>query len=229
MQDGTAKRRQPAAWRSGITLAVLAAICTALVAATWRLTAPRIEANEKAYLTQSLRPALANVFYDNELDESTLVIPAPHDLPGTSDAVIYRLYAENRPVAAVFVVSARDGYSGPIRLLIGIEHSGKVTGVQVLEHRETPGLGDRIESSKSDWLQQLAGTSLEEPPLNRWAIRRDGGDFDQLTGASVTPRAVVRAVKETLVYFAANRDTVFAARGDDNAAVNEEQAPETEE
>lgn len=229
MTDATGKRGQPAAWRSGVTLAVLAAICTALVATTWRLTAPRIEANEKAYLTQSLRPALANVFYDNELEESTLVIPAPHDLPGSNDAVIYRLYAENRPVAAVFVVSARDGYSGPIRLLIGIEHSGQVTGVQVLEHRETPGLGDRIETSKSDWLLQFAGASLEKPPLNRWAIRRDGGDFDQLTGASVTPRAVVRAVKETLVYFAANRDSVFAASTDDDAAVKDEQATDSQE
>lgn len=229
MPDDTRKRRQPAAWRSGVTLALLAAICTALVAITWRLTAPRIEANQKAYLAQSLRPALANVFYDNDLDESTLVVPAPHDLPGTDDAVIYRLYADNRPVAAVFVVSARDGYSGPIRLLIGIEYSGQVTGVRVLEHRETPGLGDRIESSKSDWLLQFAGASLDQPPLGRWAIRRDGGDFDQLTGASVTPRAVVRAVKETLVYFAANRDTVFAARGDDNAAVNEVQPTDSPE
>ncbi len=229
MPDDTRKRRQPAAWRSGVTLALLAAICTALVAITWRLTGPRIEANEKAYLTQSLRPALANVFYDNDLDESTLLVPAPHDLPGTDDAVIYRLYAENRPVGAVFVVSARDGYSGPIRLLIGIEYSGQVTGVQVLEHRETPGLGDRIESSKSDWLLQFAGASLDKPALNRWAIRRDGGDFDQLTGASVTPRAVVRAVKDTLVYFAANRDAVFAARGDDNAAVNEDQPADSQE
>lgn len=229
MAGDSLKRQQPAVWRSGLTLALLAAICTALVAVTWRLTAPRIEANEKAHLEQSLRPALANVFYDNELAESTWVIPAPHDLPGSNDAVIYRLYAEDQPVAAVFVVSARDGYSGPIRLLIGIEYSGLVTGVQVLEHRETPGLGDRIESSKSDWLLQFADTSLEEPPLNRWAIRRDGGDFDQLTGASVTPRAVVRAVKETLVYFAANRDAVFAARGIDDGDVNEEQATDSQE
>ena len=226
MPGGNGKRRQPAAWHSGLTLAVLAAICTALVTVTWKLTAPRIEANEKAWLEQSLRPALANIFYDNELAESTLVVAAPHELPGNEDAVIYRLYAEDAPVAAAFVVSARDGYSGPIRLLIGIEHSGVVTGVRVLEHRETPGLGDRIEASKSDWLQQLADASLDNPPRNRWAIRRDGGDFDQLTGASVTPRAVIRAVKETLLYFEANRDSIFEARGTDDDAGEPEPAAE---
>lgn len=205
--------RSPAVWKSGATLALVAAICTALVALTWRVTASRIEANDKAWLEQSLRPALIDVFYDNDLSESTLVVPAPNELPGNGPATIYRLYAEDRPVAAVFVVTARDGYSGPIRLLIGIEYSGTVTGVRVLHHQETPGLGDQIESSKSDWLQQFRGSSLGSPPVDRWAIRGDGGAFDQLTGASITPRAVVKAIKETLIYFEANRENIFAARG----------------
>jgi Na+-translocating ferredoxin:NAD+ oxidoreductase subunit G len=210
--DSGNKQRSPTAWSSGIVLAVVAAICTALVAVTHRLSAPRIAENEKAYLEQSLRPALANVFYDNDLSESTLVLPPPHGLPGNESAIIYRLFSEDQPAAAVFVVSARDGYAGPIRLLVAIEYSGKLTGVQVLEHNETPGLGDLIEATRSDWLKQFEDASLEEPPRDRWAIRRDGGEFDQLTGASITPRAVVRAVKETLLYFEANRDEVFAVR-----------------
>lgn len=212
------KERSPSALSSGIVLAVVAAVCTALVAITHKVTAPRIAENQKAYLERSLRPALADVFYDNELSESTLVLPPPHALPGNEPATIYRLFSEERPVAAVFVVSARDGYAGPIRLLIAIEYSGRLTGVQVLEHNETPGIGDLIEPSRSDWLeQQFEGASLEEPPRNRWAIRRDGGVFDQFTGASITPRAVVRAVKETLLYYETNRDSVFETPGQEEA------------
>jgi electron transport complex protein RnfG len=214
MSDDPRKRR-PSTWSSGVTLAALAAICTALVALTWRLTAPRIAANEKAHLEESLKPALANVFYDNDLAESTLILEPPHDLPGAEQAIIYRLYSQGEPVAAAFVVSAPDGYAGPIRLLIGVEFAGVLSGVRVIAHRETPGLGDRIESSKSDWLEQFNGASLESPPRARWAIRRDGGEFDALTGASITPRAVINAVRETLLYFEANREQIFAAEGEE--------------
>jgi electron transport complex protein RnfG len=110
----------------------------------------------------------------------------------------------------LFVVSARDGYAGPIRILIGIDVTGVVTGVHVLEHRETPGLGDRIESTKSDWVKQFDGRSLADPEPAGWRIRGDGGRFDQLTGASVTPRAIIKAIKETLLYFDAHGDEIFA-------------------
>jgi electron transport complex protein RnfG len=223
------RKRQPSAWSSGLTLAVLAAICTALVAVTWRLTAPRIVANEKAYLEDSLKPALANVFYDNDLAESTLKLAPPHGLPGAEEAIIYRLYSEDEPVAAAFVVSARDGYAGPIRLLIGIGYSGVLSGVRVIAHRETPGLGDQIESSKSSWLLQFQGASLESPPRAQWAIRRDGGAFDALSGASITPRAVIKAIKETLLYFEGNRDQVFAAQGEEGDPPLQDSAKAKEE
>jgi electron transport complex protein RnfG len=197
--------------KGGLTLAVIAAICTALVAMTFTLTKDRIVANEKAWIERNLQPALAGLIFDSGVTESKLTIPAPHELPGTDDAIIYRVYAAEAPVAALFVVSARDGYSGPIRLLIGIDVEGTVTAVQVLEHRETPGLGDRVESGKSDWAKQFDGRSLINPAPNGWEIKRDGGEFDQLTGATVTPRAIVNAVRETLLYFAANEASVFAA------------------
>jgi len=198
-------------FKGGITLAVIAAICTALVAATFILTKERISANEQAWLERSLQPALSGLFFDSGVTESRLIIPAPHELPGSEDAIVYRVYAENVPVAALFVVSARDGYSGPIRLLIGVDIAGAITGVHVLEHRETPGLGDRVESGKSDWIQQYNGRSITDPAPDGWAIKRDGGVFDQLTGASVTPRAIVNAIRETLLYFAGNTEHVFAA------------------
>jgi len=197
-------------WRSGVTLAIVAAFCTSLVALTWQLTADRIEENRKEWLERSLQPALAGLFFDSPVTESMITVPPPHELPGSDAAVIYRVYAGETPVAALFVVSARDGYAGPIRLLIGIALDGEVTGIRVLEHRETPGLGDKIDTSKSDWVLQFDGHSLRNPQPAKWAIKGDGGQFDQLTGASVTPRAVIRAIKQTLAYFDANRVAVFA-------------------
>jgi len=194
--------------RGGVTLAAIAAVCTALVAITFELTDDRIEANAQAWLEQSLLPVLAGVSFDSGISEDRLIVAAPHELPGNDDAVIYRVYSGELPAAALFVITARDGYSGPIRLLVGIDANGAMTGLSVLEHRETPGLGDGIELP--EWTQQFVGRSLGNPVSNGWKISGDGGEFDQLTGASVTPRAVVKAVRETLEYYAANRGTVFA-------------------
>jgi electron transport complex protein RnfG len=207
----TIEKPGPRIWSSALILAALAAICTALVAITYRTAAPRIAANEQAYLEQSLAPVLAGLSYDGKLSESTLVIPVPHTLPGDGPVSVYRVFANEEPVAALFVVSARDGFTGPIKLLVGVAASGALTGVRVLEHKETPGLGDLIESSRSDWILQFSGRSLGNPEVSRWAIRRDGGDFDQLTGASITPRAIVKAIRETLLYFETHRDEVFAS------------------
>ncbi len=203
-------------WKAGVTLALVAAFCTALVAFTWQQTAQRIEANNKAWLEHNLHPALGDLFFDSPISDSMIVIPAPHDLPGTEAATVYRIYDGENPVAALFVVSTTEGYAGPIQLLIGIGMDGTVTGVRVLVHRETPGLGDRIEISKSDWVLQFDGHSLTNPMPMRWTIRRDGGDFDQLTGASITPRAIVAAIKETLSYFNTNRTLLFAPEAQNN-------------
>ena len=149
--------------------------------------------------------------FDGNVTESMLVLPAPHGLPGTDDAIIYRVYSEDEPVAALFAVTARNGYAGPIRILLGVRIDGTVSGLRILEHRETPGLGDRIVSTRSDWVFQFEGHALGDPPVEGWALKTDGGEFDQLTGASVTPRAVINALRETLIYFEANRDEIFAA------------------
>jgi len=195
--------------KGGLTLAAMAAICTLLVAATYQLTAERIAANERAWLERSLEPALSGVFFEGSVTESKLVIPPPHDLPGNDTAIIYRVFAEGAPVAALFAVTARDGYSGPIRILVGAGIDGSVTGVRIVEHRETPGLGDRIDQSRSDWVYQFDGRSLADPVEARWLLEVDGGEFDQLTGASVTPRAVIKAIRDTLIYFDAHRDEIF--------------------
>jgi len=197
-------------WSAGLILAVIAAVCTALVALTFSVTKERIVANEQAWLEQSLKPALAGVVYDNNLIESVLSIPLPHELPGNEPVLVYRALLQNKPVAALFVVTALDGFSGPIRLLIGIDFDGIVTATRVLRHHETPGLGDFIDSAKSDWIDQFEDKSLSNPDRLLWALGRDGGEFDQVTGASITSRAVVKAIKQTLLYFEANRESIFA-------------------
>ena len=207
-------RKKPPVWASGAILAVLAAICTALVAITHSTTAPRIAANAQAYLEQSLQPVLEGLEYDGKLSESTVIIEPPHELPGDKPVTVYRVYADGAPVAALFIVAAKDGFSGPIKLLVGIAADGEISGVRVLEHRETPGLGDLIESSKSDWIEQFRKRSLTDPDRELWSIKRDGGVYDQLTGASITPRSVIKAIKATLLYFEANRDKVFADTGE---------------
>ncbi|MHC4072276.1 MAG: electron transport complex subunit RsxG [Planctomycetota bacterium] len=211
----SSKKSEKPVWSAGIILAVIAAVCTTLVALTYSLTEARIAENDRAWLEQSLQPALAGVVYDNNLLESTLEIPLPHELPGNEPALLYRALLENTPVAALFVVSALNGFSGPIKLLIGIDDNGAITAVRVLKHRETPGLGDFIDSSKSDWIDQFEQKSLSAPDRALWALQTDGGKLDQVTGASITSRAVVKAVKETLLYFEANRETVFAMRNSD--------------
>ena len=213
MNDG----KKPPVWASGAILAVLAAICTALVAITHSTTAPRIAANAQAYLEQSLQPVLEGLEYDGKLSESTLTIEPPHELPGGKPVTVYRVYADGAPVAALFIVTARDGFTGPIKLLVGIAANGEISGVRVLEHRETPGLGDLIESSKSDWIEQFRKRSLANPDRELWSIKRDGGVYDQLTGASITPRSVIKAIKETLLYFEANREMVFADTGNEGS------------
>ncbi len=164
--------------KSTLTLGLIAAICTALVAVTWQLTHGRIAENQQALLEQSLQPALAGIEFDGKVSQSRLVIPPPHGLPGPDAAVVYRVYREGRPVAALIAVTARDGYAGPIRILVGVAYDGRVTGVRILEHRETPGLGDRIDEDQSDWVYQFDGRSLGDPPApclahqaGRWRIR----------------------------------------------------------
>ncbi len=199
----------PRTAKGGLTLAAIAALCATLVAATHVLTTERIAANEQAWLERSLLPALGDVDFDGSITDSRLTVEPPHDLPGNEPAIVYRAYSAGTPVAALFAVTAPGGYAGPIRILVGIDVGGAVTGVRILEHRETPGLGDGIEASRSDWVRQFDGRSLGNPPAGGWQLRVDGGEFDQLTGASVTPRAVIKAIRETLLYFDAQQAEIF--------------------
>jgi Na+-translocating ferredoxin:NAD+ oxidoreductase subunit G len=196
--------------RAAGILAAFAVFGALLVALTWERTADRIAANERAVLLRSLAEVLPEGGYDNPVHEDVITVTDP--LLGTPAPVtVYRARLRNQPVAVVMAPVAPGGYSGPIRLLVGVRADGSVSGVRVVAHRETPGLGDKIEVERDDWILDFNGRRLGQPPQQRWAVRRDQGDFDQFTGATITARAVVSAVRDALVYFEAHQHALFAA------------------
>ena len=152
---------------------------------------------------------LGGLPHDNDLLADTLTLRDP-ELLGTTEAVTaYRARLHGQPVAVVLEPVAPDGYSGAIRLLIAVAPDGTVLGVRTVSHHETPGLGDFIDTRKSDWMQRFTGKSLGNPAAARWRVRKDSGDFDQYTGATITSRAVVGTVDRTLQFFARHRDELL--------------------
>lgn len=193
---------------SALLLALFGIAGAGIVAFVFASTEERIEANIRAQLLRSLNEIMPADRYDNKIINDTLEVWEADLTPGAA-TTIYRARKNGQPVAAIFTITATGGYSGDIRLLVGINRDGSLAGVRVVEHHETPGLGDAIEAKRSDWILGFEGKSLENPLPENWMVKRDGGDFDQFTGATITPRAVVKGVKNTLLYFSQNTDTIF--------------------
>jgi electron transport complex protein RnfG len=194
---------------AGVLLGMFAVIGSGLVAFTHESTRDRIAANERAAMLRSLHSMIPAERVDNDMTADVLQVSEPA-LLGARQTTIYRARREGKPIAAIFTSVAPDGYSGPIKLLVAVNTDGTVAGVRVVTHTETPGLGDRIEESRSDWVYSFDGRSLADPEPDRWAVKKDGGVFDQFTGATITPRAVINAVKNTLHYYQSERDNLFA-------------------
>jgi Na+-translocating ferredoxin:NAD+ oxidoreductase subunit G len=209
-------RRRPL--RAALTLAIAAAAAVGAVALVHDLARPRIEANERAQRVARLAAVMGAAEYDNDLLSDVVYVHDP-ELLGTDERVpIHRARQGGRPVAALIEAVAPGGYGGAIRLLVAVAPDGRLLGVRVLAHRETPGLGDGIEERKSDWILRFAGRSLADPAPGRWKVRKDGGDFDQFTGATVTPRAVVGAIEGALLHFQAHREEIFSLPAEPVAA-----------
>lgn len=195
--------------RTAVVLAAAAIAAFGLVAVVHEATRDQIAATERARELARFDQVLAGRPHDNDLLADTVTLRDP-ELLGSADAITaYRARFQGEPVAVVLEPIAPDGYSGDIRLLIAIAPDGTVLGVRVVAHRETPGLGDFIDTRKSNWIERFKGKSTLSPPLAAWRVRKDGGDFDQYTGATVTSRAVVGTVSRTLEFFARHRDVLL--------------------
>lgn len=198
----------PAINKNAKILALFAIACTATVGLVHLLTKDRIEIQAQQQLIKQLSEIIQVDSHDNEMFRDCIMAPEGNSSDLLID-VIYRARLNNTPTAAAIKTVAPDGYSGNIELLIAINVDGSVSGVRALTHKETPGLGDKIELRKSDWIEKFSGKKVLSDNDNRWAVIKDGGMFDQFTGATITPRAVVKTVRKTVDYFQANQESIF--------------------
>jgi len=196
--------------RSALFLGIFAALAAALIAWTWNTTKADIERSVRAAEARQLLEIFPANTHDNSLidDRFTLKAGTPL-LELRNDRSGYTVRLNDDVVGVILPATARDGYSGDIELLVGIAADGTVAGARVVSHKETPGLGDGIDTRKSPWMLSFDGRSLILPSQSNWLVKKDGGAFDQFTGATVTPRAVVAAVRRTLEYQALHRAQLF--------------------
>lgn len=193
------------ATRTGLILLVFTLIGTAALAWTFGLTHPAIEASEKREKLLLLSQVMPARLYDNDLIGNQRLLPA-NDLLGTSQPSAVWIARKGGQISGLVLEAiAPDGYSGDITLLIGLSAAGGILGVRVTAHHETPGLGDYIDIAKSDWIRQFDGHSLTRPEPKLWKVKKDGGAFDSVAGATITPRAVVKAVRSALEYVSKHR------------------------
>jgi len=195
--------------RSAVLLGLFALVGTGIVATIFTGTEERIAEAERAFMLRSLHAVIPSTLHDNDIFTDMISVNSPELLGTTEKVPVFRARKNGQPVALAIIPVAPEGYVGPIKLLVAISADGTVLGVRVLSHRETPGLGDGIEEKRTDWILGFDGHSLSNPEGKGWRVRRDGGKFDQFTGATITPRAVVKAVHNALKYFERNRDKLF--------------------
>ena len=208
--------------RGGLLLGLFAVIGGGLVAGVYEGTKARIAANEREALERNIRALVPPDMHDNDIIEDTIQVRSRELLGSDEPLTVYRARKGGKPVAAIIEAVAPDGYSGNIYLLVAVKTDGTLAGVRVLSHKETPGLGDAIEVMKSDWILGFTGKSLHNPPPERWKVKRDGGVFDQFTGATITPRAVVQAVYRALRFYRERKQTLFEPPPASTAAEQEE-------
>lgn len=204
--------------RTAAILFVFVIIFTGLLSGAYLWTKPAIEASateEKMKLVNEVLPASE---YDNALLTDTLSLPPTPELGLADSSTLYRARKAGQPVAAVFEAVAPDGYAGKIRLIIAIRADGRVAGVRVTQHRETPGLGDYVETKKDKnkahpWITQFTNMSLAKFNDKAWKLKKDGGNLEYHAGATVTPRAIAKAVLKAVKWAETNRNQLFAETG----------------
>ncbi|MDF2179318.1 electron transport complex subunit RsxG [Aliiglaciecola sp. CAU 1673] len=196
--------------RNGLILGAFALATTGIIALTHLLTSGLIQSQEKQQLQAILASIVPVRLHDNAIEHDCVQVSDPQ-LGDRQSRTIYRATLSGEPAALAISAVAPNGYNGNIELLVGMEVSGHISGVRALKHQETPGLGDKIELRISDWIQGFDGLQYDPQNSASWAVKKDGGQFDQFTGATITPRAVVSAVGQALEFAMANQEQLFAA------------------
>lgn len=199
------------ATKTAATLTAFAFVGTALLAYIFAITRAPIEASEAEAKLSLFKQIMPQENFDNDILKDTVLI-APDPLLGNQAPSHANIARRNQQVAGVILEAiAHDGYSGDIKLLIAYRADGAISGVRVLAHKETPGLGDYIDIAHDDWIKIFDNESLAQTPAQQWQVKKDGGKFDYMAGATITPRAVVKAVYKATQYFEQNKQTLFAA------------------
>ncbi len=195
--------------KNGLTLAVFACATTGLVALTQYLTADQIKKQEQKQLLSVLNQVIPEALHDNALTQACTLVSSPE--LGTLHAMPAYIATKNGEPTAIAIESiAPDGYNGAIKVITGIDNQGKILGTRVLSQQETPGLGDKIDRRVTDWILSFTGKEVTEDNWSSWRVRKDGGDFDQFTGATITPRAVVKVVRNTVSFVNQSRDEILS-------------------
>ncbi|MFZ3207005.1 MAG: electron transport complex subunit RsxG [Pseudomonas sp.] len=197
--------------KNSLVLGLFAIVTVGLVTLIQQATATRIASSQHQAQMRTLEEILPTDSYDNHLLDNTIQVHDPLLLGNKLPQTAYIGLKDGQPSAVILRATAPDGYSGAIHLLVGIRADGRLAGVRVLNHRETPGLGDKVELSKSNWILGFVGKSLSDPGEAGWAVKKDRGEFDQFAGATITPRAVVKAVHNALLYFDQHRAELLVA------------------
>jgi electron transport complex protein RnfG len=211
--------------KNSLLLALFALITALILASTDRVTEDRIAESERLAAQKALFEIVPLTRHDNDILVDLQPIPEQYwlalGLDNGGNVHIARL--NDQPVAAIVPSITTDGYSGDIAMIVGINFDGTVAGVRVVEHKETPGLGDKVELRKSDWILSFNGKSLNNPELSKWNVKKDRGDFDQFTGATITPKAVIHQIAKTLEYFEKDRERLLSAINfSDNSSLGEQ-------
>lgn len=197
--------------KNALLLTAFAAVCTLFVALTHLLTKPVIEHQKQQNVLNKLTQVLDQSKFDNNpLFNCTEI--TDFELTGQSSPVtVYRATLDSAPYAVVFQTQTNNGYNGKITMMVAVDKNGTVQGVRTLEHQETPGLGDKIELAKSNWILEFAGKAVESDADPKWYIKKDGGQFDQFTGATITPRAIVNQLRGSIYRATQSFDALFSA------------------
>lgn len=197
--------------KNSLILGGFALITAGVLAATFKATEKKIAQEQKRAAQLALLQIVPLERHDNDMLSDIWSIPPQHvELLGlTKSESIHIARKFGKPVAAIIPSVAPDGYSGAIKLIIGINADGTVAGARALAHKETPGLGDKVDINKDEWILSFNEKSLVNPSAENWKVKKDGGEFDQFTGATITPRAVVNRIKQTLIYFQEHQSLIF--------------------